>query len=638
LELLSKAEAVFRKRSDLNGLANTLVRRATVHRFLGDYIAALHDADEALHLTESIDQMQTIHAHALRQKGLSLFRQGQSHRAVKILDRALESYNRMEDTSHIPILMMETGMAYAALGKEDETIRLNNEALQIWKQNGNLTWQANVLNNIGVLHHLQGDYDKAVLALEEGLLCAQRSGYYIRIEALILISLGDVYAEVEDFSLAHQYYQRGYDIAQEIGDQFLLNYLILARAKLFIKQFALDKANSLLEEASSIISFQNSQYEGGLYHLLRGQLSLLEINFEQAYTALEVAKSLFETGGHSVEFIKSQLLLAGAYDQDNKRNDAILKIKDVFKERNHVGHPILVFVQQIRTLLEGLQSDPEIGYALRTLLNKADQINKEMPGIRRRIRRLAQITEAPGMKLMIQGFGRAQVRIGEKLLTMSDWQTQSVRDLLFYFMTTEHPLTKEQIGAVFWPDVEEPARLKMRFKNDVYRLRRAVGSDVILYENELYSFNRSSDYEYDVEAFEGFLFQAKLTKEPKIQIELLQKAVSLVHGQFLEDIYANWVIPERERIDQEVLSALLELANLLKKANQIHEALTLYEKAIDHDSTFETAYLLAMKLHLQLNDRVSAIRLYDAYTEMMNHELDLPPSPEIEAFYRRLTS
>jgi LuxR family transcriptional regulator, maltose regulon positive regulatory protein len=544
----------------------------------------------------------------------------------------------MEDTSNIPILMMETGMVYAALGKDNETIRLNNDALQIWKQKGNLTWQANVLNNIGVLHHLQGDYDKAVLALEEGLLCAQRSGYYIRIEALILISLGDVYAEVEDFNLAHQYYQRGFDIAQEIGDQFLLNYLILARAKLFIKQSELDQANRLLDDAIRTITFKNSQFEDGLYHLLWGLIFLHNKNIEKAHPALEVAESRFETGGHKAEYIMSQLLLAGAYNQCNKRSDALHKIKVVLKDRDQIGHPVLVFVQQIRTWLEGLQSDPEIGYSLRNLLNKADQVNKEMPGIRRRIRRLAQITEAPGAKLMIQGFGRAQVRVGEKLLTMSDWQTQSVRDLFFYFMTTEHPLTKEQIGAVFWPEVEEPSRLKMRFKNDVYRLRRAVGSDVILYENDLYSFNRSSDYEYDVEAFAGFLFQARLTNEPKIQIELLQKAVSLVHGQFLEDIYANWVIPERERIDQEVLSALLELASLLKNTNQIHAALTLYQKAIDHDSTFETAYLLAMKLHLQLNDRVSAIRLYDAYTEMMNHELDLPPSPEIEAFYKRLTS
>ena len=636
LELLNKAETVFREKNNFNSLASTLVRRATVYRFLGDYTTALHDANEALHLTESSDQMQSIHALALREKGLNLFREGKSRQAMKILERALESYTRMDDDSLIPILMMETGMVYTALGKEEETIRLNNSALQIWKNKGNLTWQANVLNNIGVLHHLQGDYDKAVLALEEGLLCAQRSGYYVRIEALILISLGDVYADVEDFSLASRYYQRGFDIAQEIGDQFLLNYLMLVRAKLFMQQSELDQASHLLEEANQVIASQSSQYEDGLYHLLRGQIFSRESNVEQAVIALETAESRFESSGHNVELTKSQLLLAGVYNSNNKRNDAIHKIKVVLKDRSQIRHPVLVFIQQIRPWLESLQSDAEVGYAVQNLLTKADQINKEMPGIRRRIRRLAQITDVPGEKLIIQGFGRAQVRIGERALTMSDWQTQSVRDLFFYFMTMEQPLTKEQIGVVFWPDVEEPSRLKMRFKNDVYRLRRAVGSEFILYENDLYSFNRALDYEYDVDAFEGFLFQAKLTNDPKIRIELFQKAVNLVQGHFLEDIYATWVIPERERIDQQFLSALLELADLQKAANQFHAALAAYQQAIDHDPTFESAYMLAIKLHIQLNDRVSAIRLYDAYTEMMNRELDLPPSPEMEAVYKRL--
>jgi DNA-binding SARP family transcriptional activator len=638
LEFLCKAEDAFRETGDKYGLANTMVRRSTVYRLLGDYPAALNDANEALHLTESSDEMQTIHAHALRQKGLILFRQGQSRQSVKFLERALESYKSLEDSSHIPILMMETGMAYSALGKEIETIRLNSEALQIWKQKGNLTWQANVLNNIGVLHHLQGEYDKAVLALEEGLLCAQRSGYYVRIEALILISLGDVYAEVEDFNLAHQYYQRGHTIADEIGDQFLLNYLILARAKLFIQQGELERAKQLLDEASRMISSQNSQYEDGMYHLLRGQVFLLESNSEKAKGALDIAESRFENSGHYVEHFKSQFLLAGAYSQDNQRKDAILKLKTVFKKMSQFGHPILVFVQQLRPWLQDMQSDAEIGYDLQKLLDKANKINGELPGIRRRIRRLARVTELPGAKMAIQGFGRAQVKIGEKLLSLSDWQTQSVRDLFFYFMTIEKPLTKEQIGSVFWPDVEEPARLKMRFKNDIYRLRRAVGSEIILYENDLYSFNRALDYEYDVEAFEGFLFQVKLSKEPKIRIELLQSAVNLVRGQFLEDIYANWVIPERERIVQEFLSAILDLAELFKSTNQVQAALNAYQQAIAHSPTFETVYVLAMKLHAQLKDRVGAIRLYDAYIEMMKNELDLPPSPEMEAYYKRLVS
>jgi DNA-binding SARP family transcriptional activator/Tfp pilus assembly protein PilF len=636
LELLNRAETNFRKTEETANLALTLVRRAIVYRFLGDYASALHDADEALQLTEASDSLQSIHANALRQKGLSLYRQGQSRQAVKILERALEYYSRIDDTSNIPVLMMETGMAYAALGKEDETIRLNNEALQIWKKEGNLTWQANVLNNIGVLHHLHGDYDKAVLALEEGLLCAQRSGYYVRLEALLSISLGDVYVEVEDFSLADQYYQRGKDIAQETGDRFLLNYLILAQSKLFMHRLELNRANQFLDEASKVISSQDSQYEDGLYHLLRGHYYLHRANIEQAKTELNMAEARFESGGHNVEYIKSQLLLTSAYCLENEKEKAFQKTIDVLNSIRHNEHSVLVFIQQIRPWLVELRSETKIGHSLRNLLSKAEKIHKSMPEIRRRIRRLARTMEVPNAKLNILGFGRAQVRVGDKLLTMSDWQTQSVRDLFFYFLTMEKPMTKEQIGTIFWPDVDEPSRLKMRFKNDIYRLRRAVGSDTILFKDDHYSFNRAMDYEYDIEAFEGLLFQVNLTREPETKIELLRKAVSFVQGHFLDDVYANWVIPERERINQDFLSALLSLADLLKNTDQVEEALAVYQQAIDHDPTFEAAYLLAMKMYMQMNDRVGAIRLYDAYTEMMDHELDLPPSPEIEAVYKQL--
>jgi ATP/maltotriose-dependent transcriptional regulator MalT len=638
LELLNKAEAIFRETDDINGLTITLVRRATVHRFLGDYSAALHDASEALQLTESSDQLQAIHAHALRQKGLILFRQGQSRQAVKILERALDDYTRMQDTSNIPILMMETGMAYDVIGRKVEAENLYVDALKIWKLEGNLTWQASLLNNLGFLHHLQGEYDKAILVLEEGLLCAKQSGYYARLEALILISIGDVYAEVEDFDLAQQHYQKGSEIAEETGDRFLLNYLSLARANLSLQQLDLEGTDRLLDEAGKLVSSQASQYEAGLYQLLRGHFFLYLKKVRQAREALEIAEALFKADGRKVEYAKSQLLLAAAFIQEKKPADARSKIKELLESENHTEHRVLVFSRQTEVWLDSLQDDAEFGRTLRNLFRKSHQLHEKMPAIRRQLRRLARTIEMPDAKLTIQAFGRAQVKIGGKSLTLSDWQTQSVRDLFFYFLAMREPLTKEQIGSVFWPGVEELSRLKMRFKNDIYRLRRALGSEIIVYENDLYSFNHALDYEYDVEAFEGFLFQAKITKDPKMRIELLRKAVDLVQGQFLEDIYATWAIPERERIDQEILSSLLELADLLKNMNQVHAALAAYQRAIDHDPTFEIAYLLAMKLHIQLNDKVSAFRTYDAYTEMMNRELDLPPSPEMEAVYKLLTS
>ena len=59
------------------------------------------------------------------------------------------------------------------------------------------------------------------MALEERLLCATRGGYFVRMEALLLTSLGDVYTDVEDFDLADQYYRQGYEIAEEIEKRIL---------------------------------------------------------------------------------------------------------------------------------------------------------------------------------------------------------------------------------------------------------------------------------------------------------------------------------------------------------------------------------------------------------------------------------
>jgi len=46
-----------------------------------------------------------------------------------------------------------------------------------------------------------------------------------------------------------------------------------------------------------------------------------------------------------------------------------------------------------------------------------------------------------------------------------------------------------------------PEELKIRFKNTVYRLRRAVGKDMILYEDNRYEINSSIDLETDYEDF-----------------------------------------------------------------------------------------------------------------------------------------
>jgi LuxR family maltose regulon positive regulatory protein len=636
LDLLNQAEEIFRQEKNPLGLATTLIRRATVHRYLGSYQAAVKDADEVIAMSEYKDDLQLLYADALRQRGLSLFRQGRSRQSVKVLERALKIYLRLEDNSHIPILMMETGMAYVETGKAEKARQLYDEALDIWRLEGNLNFQANLLNNLGVLHYLQGDYEKSILALEEGLLCARCSAYYVRMQSLLLTSLGDVYAEVEDFELAKSCYQQGREIADEIGDKFLTNYLLLAFVNLSFQQQEFTEARQLLEAAKTAYITHASQYEDGLFELLHGQLLLQAEQIKQAKVAFANAERCFSEDGRIVEQTRSQIWMAVVDILDKDVASARQKINILLEDEIGDQHTFLVSLRAAHEWLESLLSDTQVGRPLQELFDRVSQFDRKLPAVRRKLRRLARTVEVPAAKFRIQAFGRTSVKVGGKVLGMSDWQSQSVRDLFFYFLSAPKPLTKEQIGVVFWPDIEDPNKLKLRFKNDLYRLRRAVGGEAIIFEGDSYRFNRAVDYEYDVEAFESYLAQASLLEDNDLKVELLEKAVALVGGQYLQDIDANWVWIERGRLNQAFLSALLKLADLFRNSNRIHDAIASCQRAIAYDPTHEAAYEKALKIYGQLRDRTGIVRLYESYTEAMALELDLPPSTDMEALYSNL--
>jgi ATP/maltotriose-dependent transcriptional regulator MalT/two-component SAPR family response regulator len=635
LSLLDQASQGFRFENNIPGLTLTLVRRALVYNFLGDYDSSLSDADDVIDMIKSRDDLQMIYAEALRMKGLALFRLGQSRQAIAFLEDSLNLYTRLNETVNIPILFMETGMVYNALGNYTEAGIAYEKALQIWRQEGNLSWQSNLLNNLGVLRHFQGEYEKAATAFEEGLVCAQRSGY-TRMEAFITLGLGDLYMELEDFTVAQLNYQHAEEVIQGVDNRFILFYLTMAKAGLAFLQKNSAEAHKLITYGAEMVQSSDSLYEKGLLNLGLGRLSLLKGNPSQAIDELTEAERCFSEDNRRLEGDTSRIWLAAAAHQTGNHPIACQMIKAVISNRGQVANAILVAIHQAQDWLNGLQKDDEVGRMVSDLLTRASNLAGKMPAIRRQLHRTAHVIQIPNAHLIIRAFGQASVSVGGKLLTLSDWQTQSVRDLFFYFFTSQKPLTKEQVGATLWPDVDDPKKLKLRFKNEIYRLRRAVGQNVITYEDVFYSFNRTLDFEYDVEAFEAFLARAKSAPSIEEQLRLYQKAVDLVRGPFLDDIYADWVFLEREHLSQTYLSTLIILAELFQKQAQPEKALESCQRALDYDPSFETAYSLSMQVYHRLGDRASIIRTYQACEEIMQRHLGLPPSRETQDLYHRL--
>ena len=220
---------------------------------------------------------------------------------------------------------------------------------------------------------------------------------------------------------------------------------------------------------------------------------------------------------------------------------------------------------------------------------------------------------------------------------MSDWRTRSVRDLFFYFVLKQEPVTKEQLGAELWPETEDPQALKARFKDEIYRLRRAAGRNVIIFNDEYYLFNHALDYEYDVEAFDSHLIRARKSQDKKERIQHLQKAVDLFHGPYLADVDADWAAPERQRLGLAYISALEELAQLYLNANQLELCLSICQLVLDRDPYHEVIYQLEMRAYAALGDRASIARLYQACKATLEEGLGLSPSEETELIYRELT-
>ena len=163
---------------------------------------------------------------------------------------------------------------------------------------------------------------------------------------------------------------------------------------------------------------------------------------------------------------------------------------------------------------------------------------------------MARTIEVPAPTLTIHAFGRGQVWVNGKLVGSREWQTQAVRELFFYFLAMNKPVTKEQVGSVLWPNTMDPARLRLRFKNELYRLRRALGQETILYEDEYYQLNPGIRPRIRRGGLRGLLAKAEATRETEEKIRYYQKAIDLVGGHYLEDLGAIWVVPERERLHQ----------------------------------------------------------------------------------------
>ena len=196
-------------------LARTLAMRANNHRLVGNLDAAISDANESNKLIMSNLNLRKIKGDVLRCIGLCNLHKGKLQEALNWLEKAQKVMLSAGDKKNEAIIQMEIGLVHENLGNYIASKDWYIKALIYWEQIENPFWLANLLNNLGVLYQLMGDYENAILSFDRALNYAQATKY-TRMEAFIFTGIADIFVELQALEQA----QIGYDKALKLATRF----------------------------------------------------------------------------------------------------------------------------------------------------------------------------------------------------------------------------------------------------------------------------------------------------------------------------------------------------------------------------------------------------------------------------------
>jgi DNA-binding SARP family transcriptional activator len=629
LALYAQAEETYEAADNLPRRAHAIAMKGQLQRIQGRYAEALAQSERALQLVSGSSQDER-YAMALAHKnvGLCHFRQGRLDRGRAALVEAAQIYEALADSFGEGTVYHDLGLAHELMGDLAGAVQHYQAALQRWEQLGSPAPWANTLNGLGVVYYLQGKYERAAETLEQALAKSRRAGD-LRVEAFVWASLGDLHRNQGAYERAHQAYAQALELANRSRIGFIQTYATNGMGDVSRLQGDHVRAISQLDRALALAEQHGSGYEASLCHVSLGILAAESDDLDEARQHLDEALQIFAAGGFRRDLASAQLQRAWVAFYAGERSRALSDLERVLELAQELGFDQFIVVEgeRVAGLLEYAQSKGIGSDVLPSMLKRLASHQAAMDA-----RPEPSPRTEPGQALRIYALGQPRALLeGESI----QWPIQQSRDLFFCLLQHPHGLRKEEIGALFWPD-HQPHKLDGIFRSTLYRLRRAVFRESVIFSDGVYRFNWDSDYWYDVKALEALLDQAEEAPLAEERQELLEEALALWQGDYVEGIYDDWCVLERERLRELHLTACESLATLYARRGNLQEAVDAYQQLVALDPYREPAHRELMRCHYRLGDRAAAIKQYQSCVQILRDDLGLSPASETEALYLQI--
>jgi ATP/maltotriose-dependent transcriptional regulator MalT/two-component SAPR family response regulator len=625
---LDEAEKGFIEAEDASGQAEALVRKAIIARMRGGYQEAAQQLEKAFDLLGPRLSDSLVAAEVHKVLAESYIRMGHLIEAEEEARQALQLYEQHERPVYVTALLLDLGTILRQRGRPTEALASFHRALCIAQETGQTYDLATALNNIGVVYHQEGDFFAALQAFEKGLEKA-REMHYLRRESPILASMGDLYRDLGELEEAEGLYKQALEIADKIESLFLRTYLLDALANLYRLDRDFVSAQRFLSEACDLAKTSPSDYLVGLTERTMGLLA--RDKGRRAEAALHLSRALltFARGRILEEMVATHLHLASVCDveKDEARLHQHLDEAIQLARSTATYRPFLV--EATPSEIDLSEYDPDLSVQLR----------KGEESRRRCLREIRTRREAIGPlpNLRVYLFGDGEVHVAERRVSKTKWGGPLTKELFFYLFESG-PLRREQIGSMLWPEASYQTMTR-GFKNALYRLRKAVFPQCMVYDGETdqYLLNEEIAIWSDVHEFERLLTEARKWPEgSKESQRLLQRAVGLYRGDYLENIYSDWCQERREELRQNYVKALVALANSYFEERSFEEAIRFYRRVLSKEPYCEDVLQRLMNCYVLAGTPSKALEQFQRYSERLKEEMGLSPLPQTKEMYLRI--
>lgn len=620
-DTLLRAEAALAARGDLAGWVQAVADRSTLERLEGNYAEALRLAQEVLPHAAAGGLQALVDLH--RTIGICLHAQGEMAAAEQHLRRALDYSLSAASAYNQALAYQDLGVCLRAQGRMEEAEEAYQQALERWRQIGSPGPLANTLNNLAMGPFLRGELSEAKGLLEQALEAA-RASLSPWLQALVQASLGDLYRDLGALAVARQAYEEGLFQARLARHTPLIAYLLDAQANLARRQGAYDEARRLLREAEAAAGASR-----GSRAQVQVSLGLLEIaqgRPDEALPSLEEAAGLLERTGERLQLLRAWLGQSLALDRLGRKKEAqaVLARAVALAKEMGVCEPFLAEKELLLPALRRLPRGSGNAFLARLL---------ERIAFRPSPRERAAGQEAPLLRIFALGPGRAFR--GDEEIGQKAWGARRVRELFFYLFF-HCPVRKQEIAQALWPD-RDPEQITSTFHATLYRARRATGALLVTFRDERYHWAHPDAW-CDVAEFERLLAEAgPLPPGDPRKAVLLEQALSLYQGDFLEDLESEWCRLQREELAGRRLQALLDLGRAYLAQENWPRAEEAFLRALDIDDLREETYRDLMECYIRRGEPARAVQAYRRCRRRLARELRISPSEETEALYREIT-